>query len=160
MRKKCGKRFIDSAIDNIGAIIMLIILILIFYQVSTRYIFKSASPWSEELARYFLIWLAMVGAVMAFKDKEFLKIEIYVSLLSSKYQKLFYLFSDLITVFVSLVLLFYGYSLAMLNRSQYSPSMTWLSLFWICLVIPISGGLILIYAIEDFLKKVNLLKER
>lgn len=158
MGKKYGKRFIELAIDNMGAMIMLIIIILVFLQVITRYIFKNPLFWSEELARYFLIWLTMVGAVMAFKDEEHLKIEVFVRLLSSKYQKLFYLFSDLIIIFVSSVLLFYGYSFAILNSSQYTPSISWLSLFWICLAIPIGSGLILIYAIIDFLKKVNLLR--
>ncbi len=158
MRKKIGKRFIGLAIDNIGAIIMLIIIILVFLQVITRYVFKNPLSWSEELARCFLIWLVMVGAVMAFRGKEHLKIEGFVHLVSSKYQKLFYLFSDLIIIFVSSVILFYGYSFVMLNRSQYLPSMNWLSISWICLSIPIGSGLILIYAIEDFLKKINLLK--
>ena len=158
MRKKFGKRFIGLAIDNIGVIIMFIIIILVFLQVIARYVFKNPLSWSEEVARCFLIWLVMVGAAMASRDKEHLKIEGFVHLVSSKYQKLFYLFSDLIIIFVSSVILIYGYSFAMLNWSQYLPSMSWLSIFWICLSIPISSGLILIYAIEDFLKKVNLLK--
>jgi len=158
MRKKFGKRFIGLVIDNTGAIIMFIIIILVFLQVIARYVFKNPLSWSEELARCSLIWLVMVGAVMASRDKEHLKIEGFVHLVSSKYQKLFYLFSDLIIIFVSSVILFYGYSFVMLNRSQHLPSMSWLSISWICLSIPIGSGLILIYTIEDFLKKVNILK--
>lgn len=159
MTKNRNIKFLDSIINNIGALIMLMIIIIVFYQVILRYVFKVGLPWSEEIARYLLIWLAMVGAVMAFKDKEFLKLELYVSSLSLKYQKLFCLFSSLITIFVSSVLLFYGFSLALLNRSQYSPSITWLRLFWVCIAIPVGGGLIMVYAIKDFLKELNLLKE-
>jgi len=158
MRKICGKRFISLALDNIGAVIMLIIIILVFLQIITRYVFNSPLSWSEESARCFLVYLVMVGAVMGSRDKEHLKIEGFVHLVNSKYQKLFYLFSDLIIIFVSSVILFYGYTFVMLNWSQHLPSMSWLSVSWIYLSMPISAGLILIYAIEDFLKKVNLLK--
>lgn len=158
MARKRDKRFIDSALDNIGAIIVLTIIILVIFQIIARYVFKSPSPWSEELARYSLIWLVMLGAVMSFKDKECLKIEFFVDLLSSKYQKLFHLFSDLIIFFVSSVVLYYGWSFVILNHSQHSPSIVWLPLSWICLAMPVGSGLILIYVIEDFLKELNLFK--
>lgn len=159
MRKKRVKRFIGLVIDYLGATLMLVIIILVFLQVTTRYIFKNPTPWSEELSSYLLIWLTMVGAIMSFKEKESLKIEAFVQLLSSKYQRLPHLFSDLVIIFVSSVILINGYSFAMLNITQYSHSIRWLSKFWVYLAIPIHSGAILIYTIEDFLKKINILKE-
>lgn len=158
MKKKRNKRYGDLIVNNLGAITMFIIIILISLQVITRYVFKHPLSWSEELTRYFLIWLVMIGAVMGLSNKEHIKIETFVHLLSPKSQKLFYLFSDLIIIFVLSVLLFYGYSFALLNRSQYSPSMSRMSLFWPFLAMPIGCGLMLIYVIGDFLKKIGLLK--
>ena len=159
MRKKRVKGFIGLVIDYLGATLMLVIIILVFLQVTTRYIFKNPTSWSEELSSYLLIWLTMVGAIMSFKEKESLKIEAFVQLLSSKYQRLPHLFSDLVIIFVSSVILINGYSFAMLNITQYSHSIGWLSKFWVNLAIPIHSGAILIYTIEDFLKKINILKE-
>ncbi|GAI67930.1 unnamed protein product, partial [marine sediment metagenome] len=100
MKKKRNKRYSDLIVNNLGAITMFIILILVSSQVITRYVFKYPLSWSEELARYFLIWLVMIGAVTGLSNKEHIKIETFVHLLSSKSQKLFYLFSDLIIIFV------------------------------------------------------------
>lgn len=149
--------FLNKIVEAIGSIIMFLLIIIVFYQVATRYIFKTGSPWSEEIARYLLIWLSMIGASMSFKDKEFLKIELYIDMLNSKCQNYFYLFDCIVTIFVSSILSFYGYQLAILNRYQYSPSLTWLSLFWVCIAIPIGWGLITIYTIKNLLVEVTTL---
>jgi len=154
--KKCIN-IIDIIVNYTGAIIMLIIIILVSLQIFSRYIFKSPPSWPEELSRYSLIWLVMIGAVIGLSNKEHIKIETFVHLLNAKYRKLFYLLSDFVMFFVLFILLIYGYSFASLNINQYSPSMSWMSLFWPFLAIPVGSGLMLIYVIVDFFKKIGIL---
>lgn len=39
------------------------------YQVVARYIFKSPPDWTEEVARYAMVWAGMLGASVAFREK-------------------------------------------------------------------------------------------
>jgi TRAP-type C4-dicarboxylate transport system permease small subunit len=42
-------------------------LILVLFQVVTRYIIRNPPAWTEELARYCMVWGGMLGATVAFK---------------------------------------------------------------------------------------------
>ena len=43
------------------------LLILVLFQVVTRYIIRNPPAWTEELARYCMVWGGMLGATVAFK---------------------------------------------------------------------------------------------
>jgi TRAP-type transport system small permease protein len=43
------------------------LLILVLFQVVARYIFRNAPVWTEELARYCMVWGGMLGATVSFK---------------------------------------------------------------------------------------------
>lgn len=47
--------------------LMVTIVVVIFAQVVTRYVLHVSLSWSEELARYLLMWLAMLSAAYGFK---------------------------------------------------------------------------------------------
>ena len=44
------------------------LLILVIFQVATRYILHNAPVWTEELARYCMVWGGLLGATVAFKE--------------------------------------------------------------------------------------------
>jgi TRAP-type C4-dicarboxylate transport system permease small subunit len=43
------------------------LLALVLFQVVTRYILRNPPAWTEELARYCMVWGGMLGATVAFK---------------------------------------------------------------------------------------------
>ncbi|MCU0574624.1 MAG: TRAP transporter small permease [Syntrophobacteraceae bacterium] len=43
-------------------------LILVIFQVVTRYLLQNAPVWTEELARYCMVWGGLLGATVAFKE--------------------------------------------------------------------------------------------
>jgi TRAP-type C4-dicarboxylate transport system permease small subunit len=43
------------------------LLMLVLFQVVTRYILRNPPAWTEELARYCMVWGGMLGATVAFK---------------------------------------------------------------------------------------------
>ena len=71
-------------------------VLLIFYQVIMRYVFKNSSFWSEELARYVFMWQIWLGAAIGFKDDKHIKIELLTSHLRGKVKIFFSLLSDLL----------------------------------------------------------------
>jgi TRAP-type C4-dicarboxylate transport system permease small subunit len=43
----------------------LVMSVVILLQVFLRYVVKASLPWSEELARYLMVWIGMMGASLA-----------------------------------------------------------------------------------------------
>jgi TRAP-type C4-dicarboxylate transport system permease small subunit len=71
-------RAIAKAIDTVsrglnrvalgGAILAVLVMVCaVGYQVVARYIFFSPPPWTEEIARYAMIWAGLLGASAAFR---------------------------------------------------------------------------------------------
>ena len=145
------QNLLEKIVDNIGAFIMFSILFVSFYQVVARYVLNTPLFWSEELTRYLLIWMAMIGSAMALSKHEHVSITTFSNRLSPGGQKVMHYLRNFVLSIVLIFILYYGYTFAILNSTQYSPSIYWLSLFWACLALPVGFTLMLLYVIKDIL---------
>src|SRR5690606_25058663 len=59
-------------------------VIMVFGNVTLRYVFNSGWTVSEEFSRFFFVWLTFVGAVVAFREYSHMGIETLVLRLSRK----------------------------------------------------------------------------
>jgi TRAP-type C4-dicarboxylate transport system permease small subunit len=48
--------------------LMAVMSVVILVQVFLRYVVKASLPWSEELARYLMVWIGMLGASLALQE--------------------------------------------------------------------------------------------
>lgn len=56
----------DRFCGRMAMIALLVMLVAILVQIVARYVFAAPPPWTEELARYAMIWAGMLGATMAY----------------------------------------------------------------------------------------------
>ncbi len=55
---------------RVGVILCLSVMFLVvMFQVVSRYILNTPPAWAEEVARYTMIWLGLLGATMSFKTR-------------------------------------------------------------------------------------------
>lgn len=52
-------------LNIIAAVLLMLMFLVVFAQIISRYIFNHAFSWSDELAKYLLIYTSMLGAVLA-----------------------------------------------------------------------------------------------
>lgn len=68
-----GVRSFSNALDRAASIIAVVALFVlvgaVMLQVVARYVFQSPPSWTEELARYAMIWAGLIGATMSFKRR-------------------------------------------------------------------------------------------
>ncbi|HEX5318676.1 MAG TPA: TRAP transporter large permease subunit [Stellaceae bacterium] len=60
-------RVIGHGVELVGAVIVLAEVAILFAGVVSRYVFDSPIMWTDELANFLLLWLAMLGTVVAFR---------------------------------------------------------------------------------------------
>lgn len=72
---------------SVAALLSLIILVAIFWQVLCRYVFMISTPWSEELARYLFICLSYIGAGVGVYHAQFVSIDLVDKILDWKSKK-------------------------------------------------------------------------
>lgn len=96
-------------------------VLMVFGNVMLRYLFDSGIAVSEELSRYFFVWLTFVGSVVVYREHAHLGVETLVKILPQAGRRLFMFVSDLLVLFCC-ALFFYG-TLRQhgLNSSNFAP---------------------------------------
>lgn len=80
---------------------------VVFSQVVARYVFEAPLSWSEELARFLLMWLSMLSAAYAFKTKSHFALRVVVGKLSKSAQRIMALFvHGVVAIFFAILLYF------------------------------------------------------
>ena len=66
---KAFTQLIDSILEKILVVLFGIMILVITWQVFSRFVLNSPSSFTEELSTYILIWISLLGATYAFRKK-------------------------------------------------------------------------------------------
>jgi TRAP-type C4-dicarboxylate transport system permease small subunit len=146
---------IDKVLAKLLIIIMSIMVINVLWQVFSRYFLGAPSSFTDELARYLMIWIGILGAAYVSGRNKHVAIDVLPSRLSAKTQKkLSLVVRILIILFCLFALVIGGSRLVYVTYvlDQYSPALQ-VPLALVYMVIPISGILIIYYKITDILNQ-------
>ena len=143
-----AKKTIDKLLELALIILMGANVLNVLWQVFTRFVLKDPSSFTEELARYLLIWVGLLGASYAAGKKMHLAIDVVLQTLKNKkkiwaeigIQVFIFLFSFSVMVVGGLRLV-----TITLNLNQISAALR-IKIGYVYLVLPISGLLIMFYA--------------
>ena len=150
LRKK-----IDTILGNTLVVIMTVMVINVLWQVFTRYILGIPSSFTDELARYLMIWLGILGAAYVSGQNMHVAIDLLPSKLSKSAQnKMARMVNLIIVSFAITALIIGGIRLVYISYllGQHSPALE-IPLAVVYLVLPLSGLLIIFYKVSDFLTK-------
>jgi TRAP-type C4-dicarboxylate transport system permease small subunit len=157
-------RQIKNALDKILEIIVMLsvaILVLdVLWQVFTRKVLNNPSQWTEELAIFLLIWVALLGAAVALSLGSHLGIDYFVGKLPRK-KRIFteILVFILILLFAGYVMLFGGYDLvrSTFELGQVSPVFK-LKMGYVYIAVPVSGFFMVIYSFIGMCERIKAFK--
>jgi TRAP-type C4-dicarboxylate transport system permease small subunit len=149
------RRKIDKIVGNVLVFIMAIMVINVLWQVFTRFVIGTPSSFTDELARYLMIWVGVLGAAYISGRKMHVAIDLLPTKLNKEGQvKLKIFVNTLIILFCFGALIVGGIRLVYITYTleQYSAALQ-IPLALVYLVIPISGGLIIFYKLSDIINK-------
>ncbi|MEM5016822.1 TRAP transporter small permease [Metabacillus indicus] len=155
------RKTVDQTIAFVTCTMLAFMVLTAVWQVFTRYVLNSPSTVSEEILRYSLIWVSMLGAAYAFGKKKHIAIELLAEKLpKNKALAISIMIETLILLFAMLVMVIGGSRIVALTMAQSSASLG-LPMGYIYLSLPVSGVLIIGYSLmtiyeSAFKKKANL----
>ena len=144
-------------IEKLLTLLMLAIVLIVCWQVLSRYLLHSPSSISEEISRFLLIWISLIGAAYCYWTKAHIGLDILTNKLAEKQQKIARIFSHLmVLLFSALVLVIGGIRLVQLsfNPIQISPTLG-LPMGYLYCVLPITGLLFCFYALVECYGEVS-----
>jgi len=146
MRKK-----IDQFVGTLLALLMAIMTLDVTWGVFTRYLMGAQSPWTEELARFLLIWIGLLGAAYIAGQNKHLAIDILPARLEGRSKQLLSRAISLIIIgFVATALVIGGIRLVYITYKlgQASAALQ-MPLSVVYLIVPFSGLLVIYYKLAD-----------
>ena len=150
MRLRNIKIAVDKVLEWTLIVLMAANVLNVLWQVFTRFVLKNPSSFTEELARYLLIWVGLLGAGYVAGRKMHLAIDVVVNRLKGGRARRLaeYLIEVSIFVFALFVMVYGGIRLVVitLTLNQISAVLR-IKLGYVYLVLPLSGLLIMFYSI-------------
>lgn len=133
----------------------------VLWQVFSRFVLNDPSSWTDELATLLIIWVAMIGASVAFIRNNHLGVDYFVGKLKPRPRLISeILVQGLICLFAVIVLLLGGTKLVTLTllTEQVSPALL-VKMGHVYMALPLSGLVIALTSIETAVEKIGALSQ-
>lgn len=128
-----------------------IMTIIIIVQVFMRYLFLYSLSWSEEVARYLMIWVAFLGASLALKYGFHIGIEFVITRIPEKTRTLINLLAKLSILVFLIFFTIGGFQVSWAVRDQDSPALLF-SMGYAYLSAPVGGVFMIIHLLNSLVQ--------
>jgi TRAP-type C4-dicarboxylate transport system permease small subunit len=118
---------ISDTVHRITEILLLIVLtamsVVVFLQVLFRYVLGLPLFWTEEFARYCLVWASLLGAAVATKRGQHIAVTFVMERLPARLRRFFRLVALISVAAILGIIMWGGIQLVMVTRAQISPAL-------------------------------------
>jgi TRAP-type C4-dicarboxylate transport system permease small subunit len=137
--------------SNATVVFFTIMTLIVWVQIFFRFILGGGIAWSEEIAKYLMVWMALLGSSVLFREGGHIAINYFIS----KYSFLRYIlmFHAILSAVLFVLLIYYGIDYAAFGFRSISPA-SGIRKFWPYLAIPVGAFFLLI---QDFACFIHLL---
>jgi TRAP-type C4-dicarboxylate transport system permease small subunit len=119
-----------KALEILLIALLSVMAIMVFVNVVLRYAFNSGVTVSEELSRYFFVWLTFVGAVVAFREHGHLGVETLVAHFGRTGRLVCMILSNILILACSAIFFWGTWQQYDINASMTAP-VTQISMIWV-----------------------------
>ncbi len=116
-------RAVEIAAEYTAAALVIAEIVILFAGVVSRYAFGRPLVWTEELAAILFLWLVSLGAVVALRRSEHMRMTVLVNRMAPGPQRVAACFAAMLVVIVTLALLIPGLSYAQQQTAILTPVM-------------------------------------
>jgi TRAP-type C4-dicarboxylate transport system permease small subunit len=143
------KNVLDKLVSWLLIVLMGAMVVNVSWQVISRYIFQNPSSFTDELARYMLVWLGTLGAAYVAGKNEHIAIDVLPNKLEGQARaKLMIFVHTLILLFALIAMVMGGSNLVYITYILEQKSATLqIPLAYIYGIIPVSGLIVMFYQI-------------
>lgn len=137
---------LEKMIIVFANILLLIMVLIIFLQVTLRYCFNSGIPWVEEIATICIVWYGFISIGFGILCKEHIAIHSITSWLPVKICDRIDRFDYILISLYGVFIMIYGTRLMKIVTSQTLPATKW-SYSVVYASLPFAGGMFIVFAL-------------
>jgi TRAP-type C4-dicarboxylate transport system permease small subunit len=146
--------WLNHQIEMLLFILGITMAFVVALQVYFRYGLNQSLFWSEELARYLLVWLTFLGASVGYHRQVHPGIDIVYRALPALGKRIAAIVVHLICIVLFIVMILYGIQFAAFVRFQITPALN-LPKWIVCSIVPISGAIMMFHATVFLMNEIR-----
>ncbi len=136
--------FIERGCSYLVILLMAAIVLIVSLGVFFRFVLNNSLSWTEEIAKYLLVWLSFIGSATALRKGTHIGITILSDTFKGKVKNIAEIFVSAAILTASYYLMYYGWRFAVNAKIQTAATID-LSLFWVMVCVPVSGVLMALF---------------
>lgn len=125
------------------AVLLAIMFVVIILEVLFRYVFALPVFWTEELARYVMFYMVLIGSAAAAREDMHPALTFVIGGFAVRFRRWWRLFIDVLVFFVLVVVFWQGCVMATEERIGRTAALR-ISFFWVYLALPIGAFLMMV----------------
>lgn len=141
-----NKSFLIRLLEYIVAVLLVIMVIVVFGNVVSRYVFGKTFAWSEEIARFVLVYLVFLGAIIAMYRQQHLGVDVLYKFTPPGVQKVLRIIAGILVCIVLVAMIDGGRKMVELGMTWPAPA-TRIPYGYINLTIPFSAFCMLLIVV-------------
>lgn len=114
---------VEVFLNAVIGCMMLVMCAVTAWQIFSRYVLHDMSSWSEEVARFMMVWISLLGSAAVMRSGGHVTVTVLVDRLSPVARRWVMVVRDLIMAVTLIVLAWYGWEFADMNAVQLSAAM-------------------------------------
>lgn len=143
-------KWFEALQTKICSFMLFFMCVMVVVQVTLRYVFNFSFVWSEELIRYLMIWMVMLGSALVQARNEHVRIDFFPMLAGPRGRRVMETIFRLCTLVFLAILLIKGVKMVYFNRLFESSGLR-ISMLWASLAIPLGALLMGVYTLRDLI---------
>lgn len=149
------RKFIDNIEEIITVPLMVMLLLVLTWQIVTRWLLNAPSLWSEELARLLFMYMALIGCAIGIKRGSHVNITFFSDKLPEKARLLLVLSLEIAVLISIFAIIYLGYQ--HVQRTAFFELITLeISSKWMNYSLPLGGAFMVVRQLQ---KMVGILKQ-
>ena len=148
------KRFYNNFLEIFAVLTFLALILLTFFQVSSRYVFQAPITFSEEMGRFLFIWMSFLGAAIAMKHDKHIRLDVFHGKIRPALRHLFDVSVFLLILCFSVLVCAQGLKLSAATTRQIAP-VSRIPMAYMYLIIPISAFFMGCYAARHLILRLR-----
>ena len=141
--------WVEAGLKQLLFVLMLLIAVSVIWQVISRYVFGDPATWPDEVARFSMIWVALLGGVYVYAQDKHLAVTILPERWAGSVRgHLLQMTFHVLVALLGVLAIAGGASVATTNfvNGQLSSVLN-INMGYVYVAVPVTGALLVLYAI-------------
>ena len=139
-------RLLRRAIQLVIILMFAVLIVTVFYQVLGRYLFNAPPSWSEELARFLQVWIALLASALCIQQGMHLGVDYLLYAVPPRGRAALEILVHVLVTGFLLLLLVQGIKILEVAAVQSSPAMG-INMWYAYLAVPVGAALMLLESV-------------